>query len=89
MLECYAREKHDAAPGVVIAVRLEHMRSVPHEQLGAVLYPEVTPGVVSKAWSFLGYDVANEQMRSALASVALPSEHRQALRGSVSPKLNE
>jgi hypothetical protein len=89
MVACYREQKHDTAPGVVIAVRLEHARSVPHQQLGAVLYPPVSPNAVADGWSFLGYDVADEFMTSALVSGALLPEHRPGLRNSVRPRLND
>jgi hypothetical protein len=89
MLRCYTAQKRDAAPGIVIAVWLEHVRSVPHQQLDGVLYPPVTPSVVADDWVLLGYDVTDQFMHSALAGLALAPEKRQALRGRVSPQLNE
>jgi hypothetical protein len=89
MLECYRRNKRDAGPGVVIAVWLEHVRSVPHQQLDGVLYPPVTPSVVADDWLFLGYDVTDQFMHSALAGLALDPEKREPLRDRVSPHLNQ
>src|SRR5262249_54212288 len=87
MLEYYTQRKHDAAPGVVIAVWLEHVRSVPHQQLGTVLYPAASPSVVANDWTFLGYDVANEFMRSALSGLTF--DWGLALRDQASSQLNE
>jgi hypothetical protein len=89
MLESYRRQKRDAARGVVIAVWLEHFLPVGHPQLEGVLDPAVVPNIVRDDWLFLGYDVTDEFMDSALAGLALPPEDRLHLRASVSPKLNQ
>jgi hypothetical protein len=87
MLECYRLRKRDAAPGVVIAVWLEHVRSIPHQQLDIVLDPPVSPDIVGDDWEFLGCDVANEFMRSALAGLAFDPD--LLLRDRVRPQLNQ
>ena len=85
MLEFYAQQRRDAAPGVVIAVWLEHAQSVRHDHFEVVLYPDVTPNEVSMGWSFLGFDVADQYLTSALAGLRV----HQPLRASVGPTLNE
>jgi hypothetical protein len=84
MLECYTRQKRDATPGIVVAVEL----LVGDLESDVALDPPVRPSVVADDWSFLGYDVLEQLMHSALAGLALAPEKRRPLRGRVSPQLN-
>lgn len=69
MLRFYGGNRRDSTPGVVIAVWLEHAQAVRYDHFEVVLYPDVTPNAVAPQWSFLGFDVADQYLTSALASL--------------------
>jgi hypothetical protein len=86
MLESYAKRKHDSAPGCVIAVWLEHAKPRRHQHFEVVLHPDVSPSTPAHGWPFLGYDVADQYLTSALTNLRAA---RERLRRSVGPRLNE